>query len=123
MKLLIVNDAVLEAKTMSSDIPWTQYMIDEVHPAYLSRGFRICKRSCLAKLPGISASPGKIRGNRRMCTQHLYAPGKTSAGKAIAGIRKKLAERKRGALKHRRRKKAKRNRRRMYTIYYAEYWK
>lgn len=40
MKLLIVNDAVLEAKTMSSDIPWTQYMIDEVHTAFSAQEAR-----------------------------------------------------------------------------------
>lgn len=34
MELLIVNDAVLEAKTMKNDILWNEYLIDQVHIAF-----------------------------------------------------------------------------------------
>lgn len=40
MKLLIVNDIVLEADTMARDIPWEDYGIDEVLTAYSAGGAR-----------------------------------------------------------------------------------
>lgn len=40
MKLLIVNDIVLEADTMARDIPWADYGIDEVFTAYSASGAR-----------------------------------------------------------------------------------
>lgn len=40
MILLIVNDIVMEAKTMASDIPWSEYQITEVYTAYSASGAR-----------------------------------------------------------------------------------
>lgn len=40
MVLLIVNDIVMEAKTMASDIPWSEYQITEVYTAYSASNAR-----------------------------------------------------------------------------------
>ena len=40
MNLLIVNDIVIEAKTMASDIPWKDYGIENVFTAFSARQAR-----------------------------------------------------------------------------------